>query len=179
MTPVRLLPLLLLLLAGCQREEADLLDHAAWTDVVAADDPFEDRPAAVDCAPLSWRPEDLGGENSLEIDTTGCDYLALTQDSLVDVAAGESLEVRLWHADLLAPDAAEAHAAIRLNGVLIWETRLQIPGGSEALPAALEIGTWEADADVPAASRVDLHLHNHGQNAYNLIQLRRLGFDSE
>lgn len=172
------LVMLTALSSGCVREETSLIDHQAWEQVEAADDPFPDRPATVDCSRLSWTTESLGDAPSLEIDTTACDYFAASQPTPADVRVGETLEVRLWHNDLVNTEPAEAHVALAVSGEVLWETEIAIPG-PEGTDAALIVETWEAEAPIAVGETVVLHLHNHGQNSYNFVHFRRLGSDTE
>lgn len=175
---LRSLPLLVALtLSGCARDEALLVEPTRWVEADADADPFADRPDTIDCSPLSWSVENLAAP-SLEIDSTDCDYLALTQPMVEDVRVGEEVEVRLWHNDLIAPEAAVTHVAVAFDGVTQWEVRLDIPVG-QVREAALIVDTFEATEEIPVDTEVIFHLHNHGQNSYNLVHVKRLGRDSE
>ncbi len=159
--------------AGCARDEAALVDHDAWVAVDPADDPFDDRPDDVDCARLAWTVETLGDAPSLEVDTTSCDYLAVGQPTIADAAVGETVEVRLWHDELVAADPAETHVALAVDGAVVWETRLPVPAG-EPREGAMVIATRELDEPIAEGAAVVFHLHNHGENSYNLVHFRRL-----
>jgi len=171
---VRALPLLLLTgaLTGCPTEPEPepepiwLVDHHAWEYVEdPADDPLDDRPDPIECLDTAWSYEFIG-EGSLELRTIDCNYLAVRQPALTDVAAGEELHVRLWHHELTAADPAEAHAAIVAQGEVIWEIRHDIPGDS-----GMDAPTWAAEEDIDAGDEIVFHLHNHGTNTWNFIEL--------
>ncbi len=164
---------LLIFGAGCAREGASLVDHDAWTVVEADADPFDDRPETVDCSRLAWAAEVLGEEPTLEVDTTACDYLSVSQPALTDVRVGETVEAMVWHSDLVAAEDAEAHVAVAVAGAVWWEVRLPIPAG-EGLDASLQSRVWEAEEPIAEGAEVVFHLHNHGQNSYNLIHVRRV-----
>jgi hypothetical protein len=105
-------------------------------------------------------------EGLLELDTRFCNYFIVTQPSLAAVRAGDQLTLDWSHLDLDAPAAAEAHLALSLDGELQWETRVAIPNE----PAAYH-PSWIASRDYPAASRITLHLHNHGINNWKVLSL--------
>lgn len=164
--PVRLLLPLLLLTACTPREVASLVDHEAW-ELADADDPWPDhRPDPVECSPLSWSVEDTGGQESLEVDTEDCDYLVVGQDSVAGAQAGDTLRFRLWHFDLFDFEDAEAHAGITLGGVTWFEETVPIPSDSEMLIVEVPL-----DEPLDAGLPVVFHLHNHGANVWNLIEL--------
>jgi len=146
-----------------------LVDHSLWVDVGAADDPFEDRPEEFECSELSHGYDSIGGEDSLEVDTAGCDYLTVSQPSLASVLPGDQINLRLWHYSLDGPDG-ESHIAVTVGGELIWDLRLPIPGESE-----LVSDSFGSELSAPEGSEVLFHLHNHGSNTYNFIELSVAG----
>ena len=162
-------PLLLLCLAlsACApREVVSLVDHDLW-ELADAQDPWPaHRPDPAECGALSWSAEDSGGQESLEVDTQDCDYLVVGQDSLGEGQAGDTLRFRLWHFDLFSFDAAQAHAAVMVDGEPLFEQTVPIPSDSEMLITELEL----EDA-LPAGVPVVFHLHNHGSNVWNLLEV--------
>ncbi len=161
-----LLPLLVFLCACEAREVVPLTEHEAWA-LADDQDPWPaHRPDPVECSGLSWSVEDTGGQESLEVDTQECNYLVVAQDSVAEVRAGDTLRFRLWHFDLFSFDSAEAHAAITVDGVPVFEELVPIPGDSEMLITEVPI-----DEDIAAGVPVVFHLHNHGSNVWNLIEL--------
>lgn len=143
-----------------------LVDHARWSAVAPPDDPFDDRPAEVSCQEGGYGAEDFEGEASFSVLTGLCGYLTATQPALVSAAAGDSINVRLWHFDLTSPNPGEAHAAIVLEDTVIWEERVAIPSKGAMLEASVELAV-----PVPADRPVYFHLHNHGANSWSLIEL--------
>ena len=157
--------------AACTSEPPEaqaLVDHMLWVEVGAADDPFEDRPAVVECSALAFG-YDFIGEDSFEVDTGSCDYLTVAQPSLVAVESGDSLDFRLWHTGLSGPEG-ESHVAVTLGGELAWDIRISIPGESELISETLV-----SDFDVPVGAEVLFHIHNHGSNNYNLLDCKVTG----
>jgi len=164
-----LLPLLFAL--GCSVEPPEpepLVNHNLWVPVSASDDPFDDRPAEVECSPLAFG-YDFIGEDSMEVDTGGCNYLTVSQPSLADVASTDSFYFRLWHNGLVGPDG-ESHVAVTLDGELVWDLRIPIPGESGLLSE-----TVESDFSAPLGSQVLFHIHNHGSNTYNFLEFTVIG----
>jgi len=147
---------------------APLVSHPLWQPVEdAADDPFDHRPAETACDESGYQAELLAGESVFSVETRDCAYLTATQPSLVALSQGDLLKVRLWHFALTSTEAsAEAHVALALDGEVVWEKTLDIP-----TEAGLLSDTWRAERPLPAGTPVHLHVHNHGENSYSLIEL--------
>jgi len=151
-----------------------LIDHAAWVTLAAEDDPVsEHRPAEIDCGVGGWYLEDTGAVPKLEVDTNQCNYLALSQPSLRAITAGDTLQVSFYHFDLVAPEPAEGHLQLRVDGNVVWDYLIPIPTDEEnnKTPAAFIDETVVVEFDAPAGAEVYLHLHNHGQNTWNVVDL--------
>jgi hypothetical protein len=147
-------------------ETVMLVDHELWSPVAAADDPFGDPPDQVDCEPAAWGTENLGDELTFFVKTQGCNYLTVAQPTLSAIKSGETINIRLWHYDLTAPAASEAHLGLHIGDHLAWEANVPIPTDSELL-----VDTWTAPADIPAGQDISFHVHNHGNNEYNLVEV--------
>lgn len=144
-------------------EFASLIDHQAWTQIDAAGDPLaEHRPTAVECGLGGWYLED----ESLEVDTNLCNYLALAQPSLATITEGRGVRLGFYYFNLVAPDPALAHIAMLVDGQLLWEREVEIPGDAQVLE--LE---FESPLSAPLGAEVVFHLHNHGQNTWVLQNL--------
>jgi len=138
-----------------------LIDHSAWEFVPAEEDPLvEHRPAIVDCGIAGWFVENA----ELEIDTNFCNYAALRQPALGPIERCTPLRIELYHFDLLAPEKAEAHAALLIDGQVVWEKFIEIPG-----KAAVYEQEFISPIAAPAGAEVMLHLHNHGQNTWTVL----------
>jgi hypothetical protein len=149
------------------RERTSLIDHERFELLAAARDPFDDRPSAAhECPSTAYFAEDLGGERVFSVYTDGCSYATFMTPSLVPVKRGEFLNARLWHFALIAPDTAEAHLVVSIDGGSGVEERIPIPKES-----ALIRQSWQAPQDHPAGTPVYFHVHNHGNNEYLLIEL--------
>jgi hypothetical protein len=141
-------------------EAGPIVTPEAWQRAADDDDPFmEHRPATYGCADGGWGVED--GE--LEIDTGACAYLSIEQPVLLDVPAGATIGVRLFHQPLHADDDAVGHAALAVDGVVLWERSVRIPGPANAYDDEVM-----APRAIVAGERVVFHLHNHGANTWRL-----------
>lgn len=145
--------------------DAALVDPAAWVlDLDAADPLADHRPETVACSTASI-DEEYGG---VEIDTTACTYAQLQQPLRSALEAGEPLRVIAWHQALAALEPAEAHLALLVDDVVVWEQHVAIPGDAQAWDT-----TFDSPLSAEAGSRVLLHLHNHGANTWTLADFAR------
>jgi hypothetical protein len=143
-------------------EPGSLIDHEKWQLVEADADPLADhRPEQVDCDPASWKLE--LESSSLEVDTNFCNYLAVAQPSLLPLEQGQLVRVIFYHFDLVAPEPAVAHVAISIDGQVLWEREIAIPGDVNVFDE-----TFASPITAELGSQVVFHLHNHGPNAYRL-----------
>jgi hypothetical protein len=143
-----------------------LVRHAAWKPCAAAADPFDDRPTTVECPHDAAYAQLLGSELAFDVDTGRCPYLSVYQPSLVDVRAGASIAVRLFHFALSAPEPAEAHAAVLFDGLHVLDARVPIPAEGGLITASVV-----AVRDIPAGTPIYFHLHNHGANSWALVEI--------
>lgn len=163
---------MLWLLLACAAPPTDSAEPVVFTTLVEAwapgqDDPLADhRPEGEDCHASGWGPEGL----ALEVETDACDYAWLVQPVTRSLGAGAWLEGEMWSGPLDASEPAEAHVAILLEDEVVWEIYLQIPGPPEVHPIAVEL-----DAPIPLDTQLGLHLHNHGDNVWNLGPLTLTG----
>ena len=145
-----------------------LVDLHAFVALGPSDDPFTDRLQDAQCDVAEYGWELFGGEDSFSVDTGACTYLTASQLSLVALKAGDTVRVRVWHTELKAPVAAEAHMALRLGDEVLLDRRIPIPG-----PSGLDAPTWTAPKDVPAGTPIAFHIHNHGMNSWSLLEVTR------
>ena len=138
----------------------------SWTRLDVGTDPFTDRPVTVDCRPDGVAAELLADERVLGVDTGFCSYLTAQQATRRAVAAGEVIKVRLWHFELSAPEPAEAHAVILVDGLSVLDEHIPIPS-----PGGLIVRQLRVERDVPVGAPVYFHLHNHGANSWALVEV--------
>lgn len=168
--------LLLLGVAACEGEPpppepgtGPLVALEAWERVDdASEDVFgAERPDGLVCDPvLGIGTEFFGADEVLELNTDYCNYATVRQPSLRSIAAGETVAVRFWHYELTHPAPAEAHLAIAIDGEARWEERIPTPA-----PAAFVDGEIAIDRALPAGTDIQVHVHNHGANSYDLLAL--------
>ncbi|MCA9691843.1 MAG: hypothetical protein KC636_19720 [Myxococcales bacterium] len=163
--------LLALCALGCNdarvKEPTRLANADQWARVT---DPASDlfaamRPADATCdaSGVYVDPTTMG----LEIDTGLCDYVTLAQPTTVELIAGDIVEIVVYHDVLMAltPDA-EGYVGLAIDGEVIWEMTVPIPRGPETLSEEIEI-----ERDIPAGATMQLHVHNHGANTWELQSL--------
>jgi hypothetical protein len=161
-------------LAGCSGTDEQktcspgtLVDHEQWQVVHGAEDPFDsERPPIVNCSAEAARFEEFGGEPSFGVDTLSCDYVTVAQPSLRDVCAGDQLQIRIWHFELTAPSPGEAHIAVMLGEHSLFDSRYPIPSDS-----GLDFPVVTAPSDIAKGSPAVFHVHNHGDNSFNILEL--------
>ncbi|MEZ4382554.1 MAG: hypothetical protein R3A79_14550 [Nannocystaceae bacterium] len=163
--------LLLVSVAACDEAapaaldpDRPLVDVTLWAPIEAADDPLVDhRPPTIDCPVAAWGPE----VGDLEVQTGVCNYLAIGQPSLREIAVGEVVAVDLWHAELDAAEPATGHFALIVDDDAVADIEVAIP----AAPAVHRLD-WTATRTIPEGATIGLHLHNHGYNAWTVVDLR-------
>lgn len=163
--------LVIVLSSGCTilvpGAPVSLVDMNAWTLATGDADPFsgEGGPDVV-CSEEDAGFYLFGGEPSLEIRTDFCARATMTQPAAVAIGTGDIVAVRGWHEQLTAPEPAEAVVALAIDGAEIWRAVFPIP--SDGGPILAEI---TAPRDFGAGVPIAWHVHNHGKNAYNLLDL--------
>ena len=151
---------------AAELEPEPLVEAGAWEAGAGDLDPLAShRPEPWICPPGSWG-EEFG---ALEVSTGACNYLHVEQPLRVDLARGDQLRVQLWWSGLLAPEPAIAHLALLVEGELLWEREVEVPG-----PAAAHELEFPSPITAEVGARVIFHLHNHGQNSWTLAALERV-----
>jgi len=119
------------------------------------------RPADATCDDAGYFVEPV--TQSLEVQTGLCDYLTVTQATLEPLAPGDVVAIRAFHYELQAPEPGEGYLGFALDGRIEWEVRVPIPGEAGALGGEIVI-----DRALPAGAEMQVHVHNHGANAWEL-----------
>jgi hypothetical protein len=139
-----------------------LVAFDAWTEVSRDEDPFiTDVAAAPACASPGFHAE--ADQAWLELDTGLCNWMTVTANARAAVAEGEMLQVKLSHFDLNAPEPTEAQATLTFGVCDAWSKTIVIPS-----PAAVYADEVASPCPLRAGNPVLFHLHNHGQNTYQL-----------
>jgi hypothetical protein len=147
-----------------QETRISLIETAAWDFQSKNRDMFPDhRPTTIDC------PRDEGWlieEGEVEVRTESCSYLSLTQESLLNIPAGNRLEFAISHSDLVFQESAMAHVALSVGGVTLWEQEIPIPSEGKIYRREIEL-----DFDIAQRDAIEVHLHNHGSNTWSIHSL--------
>lgn len=139
-----------------------LVELEDWTAVERDDDPFVDDDAPPeDCVSPGVRVED--DQSWLELDTTQCGFITVAADARFDVAEGQKLKLDVSHFDLNAAEPATAELRLRFDDCEAWENSIAIPS-----PANVYELEFDSPCQVAQGGQVLFHLHNHGQNTYQL-----------
>lgn len=165
----------LLVLLACPAAEPEPVDPEPFVIAtidgwVRVTDPAADvfaamRPAdAPPCDETGYGLEQLG--LSFEILTGLCDYLTVAQPIIEPLSPGDVVTIRMWHDELQAPTPTEGYAGVALNGVIGWETTVPIPS-----PYGTMGGEFTVGHDVAAGTMMQYHVHNHGINSWNLLDI--------
>jgi hypothetical protein len=144
-----------------------LVEAIAWDVQPKNRDAFPDhRPAVVTCEQdKGWMIE----EDILEVRTEFCNYLSISQQSLLDLAAGTNLELALSHSALNFNAPATAHLAVSIGGTPVWETSVTIPSDKGIIKETLVLPFAVSRGDP-----IEVHLHNHGNNTWEIRSLDAL-----
>lgn len=141
-----------------------LIEPLAWDVQPKNRDIWLDhRPEDIDC------PRDTGflvEDDELEIRTEFCNYLSLSQQSLLDMPSGTELEFTMSHSDLNFNAPATAHVALSINSTTIWESNVDIPS-----PNAIIKETLTLPIGVSRGDPIAIHVHNHGDNTWTIHSL--------
>ena len=139
-----------------------LVPLEGWSTVARADDPFVTDPeAAPACVGPGFRLEP--DFEQLELDTGLCNWVTLTGKALFDVRAGQQLQLRFSHYNLDAAAPATAELALAFPDCDVWAKQIAIPGA-----AAVYKEQFASPCALKAGQSVLFHLHNHGQNTYQV-----------
>jgi hypothetical protein len=165
----------LLLLVGCpgptdpvvpDPTPVPLVNSEAWVRVV---DPTMDvfaaeRPPDAVCDDFGWFYDPL--YQSLAVQTDECDYPTLTQPTLEPLEPGDVVRIQGFHGTLSAPEPSEGYLAIAVDGVILWELTVAIPGGAAVIDEEITI-----ESSFALGSELQFHLHNHGPNTWDLMSV--------
>lgn len=152
--------------AGNVAPALPLVSSTRWQVLGPEADPFDDRPALVQCDAASYAPELLAAEPVFGVDTGGCSYITVSQPSLAAAAEGTAFRARIWHFALEAQEPATAHVSVRAGDLTLVDRRVPIPG-----PGALILVEGLLTAPIAAGTPIYFHLHNHGANSWAFVEL--------
>lgn len=142
-----------------------LVEAQAWdTQPKNRDAFFTHRPDEdIECKlDRGWFIED----GAVEVRTEFCNYASLGQQVLLDLEADTELKLNFSHSVLDFNAPSSAHVAISIGAVPIWEKTIAIPGQSNIYTETILLPSAIARGDL-----IELHIHNHGSNAWTLHSL--------
>jgi hypothetical protein len=167
-----------LLLLGCGDHDSLPIPEAArsfqtlvgvedWKPLARERDPFVEDESPPACTTEFARVEEEQGW--LELDTAECSFITLAAGANAAVEAGQELSLEVSHFDLDAAEPATAELRLRFEGCDVW-------GESIAIPSAANVYQERFSSPCPIAQggQVMFHVHNHGQNTYQLRSLKVL-----
>ena len=115
---------------------------------------------------MGYGIESLGPDLVFEVKTDLCNWFTGAQPTLVALAPGDTVAIRVWHYELVAPMPSEGYVALAIGGTIEWHATVAIPG-----PHGLLEGEIIVDRDVPAGTELQFHVHNHGINDWELFEI--------
>lgn len=166
------LPLLLML--GCEPPDPPedpvtlpLVQADAWARLTNEDlDVFAgERPDDAVCDDEGYFVDPI--KQVLEIETELCDYLTAHQPTLEPIEVGDTVEVWGYHDLLLSDEPAEGYFGLAIDGQVLWEYRVDIPSGPMVIGEE-----FVSDRDFSSGSDIQVHIHNHGPNTWEVVALR-------
>jgi hypothetical protein len=161
-------------LFGCPAEDPPedpepvlLARSADWTRVAdPSQDAFADqRPTGTTCDETMGLGIDPIGF-AFEIKTDLCDYATVHQPTLVPLARGDTIHVRIWHDELRAPMPSFGYVGFAIEREVIWSGTQEIPHAIDTLE-----GDVVVERDVAAGTELQVHVHNHGINSWNILDV--------
>ena len=148
-----------------ERVWVELVVGSEWSITPPELDPYEPlREGRTRCG-VTDMGEEYGG---IEISTTRCGHMTLTQPILSDLQAGDLLEIVVWHSPLVSETPAQGLMSVDLEEVTLWSETLLIPNVARSWTLTLEV----TESFARGASMF-FHVQNHGTNAYTLLSVKR------
>jgi len=149
-----------------QPSHQPLVSIDGWSGVARNEDEFISDPDVVpSCVGEGFFVED----SWLEIDTTVCGWVTIEGAARFAVDEGQQLRIVVSHFDLVALEPSQGELRLRLGNCDAWQKSVAIPQ-----QAAVYTEPFASPCSLEAGGAVQFHLHNHGQNNWQLQQLTLL-----
>jgi hypothetical protein len=140
-----------------------LTSATEWTEVAREADPFVSDPTqAPACVGSGFFVED----DWVEIDTGLCNWVTLEAGGRFQVARQQQLRLVVSHYDLSASEPGEASLRVQFGACEVWQKFVAIPS-----PAAVYSEELASPCGLEQGGTLLFHLHNHGQNNWQLQEL--------
>lgn len=154
----------------CAEQGVVVADPTAWRVVVDdADDPWG--PRADRCGPAQHRTETQADLRWHEVETRGCGAATLHQPARVDLCAGDTVAIDVWHFPITEGDGdwTLAFGVSGADGRFEEFTRytVPLPGAATTFTARFELGRAVAMGDT-----LWVRLTNHGTNTWNIYSMQ-------
>lgn len=157
---------LLGLLVACSSsggtEDLLLTSSDDWAGIPEGSDPFwadDSGQSTVVCGEQDWHAED----ETVEINTTECNYVTLSQPLPVSIKKGDIISFSAWWQTLASEETALAHIEVRIGTWSLLNEQIAIPADADARD--LEVA---APKDLASGTPIYFHVHNHGFNSWTL-----------
>lgn len=161
--------------AGCDayecEEKVEIVDHTKWRLLPPEEDVFPAPPGTELCTEENIRMEPFGdaGPIAVDVDTaTGCGWATVEQTTSADLVPGDEVQLRMFYFSQTVFPEAEANVVVAFNGEPFWNVKIPIPTST-----GLEAPLIPVDRDLPAGTKVQFHVGNHGDNSWNLLEVSR------
>ncbi len=132
-----------------------------WGPLARELDPFADADTPEACESEGVRVEEE--QSWLELDTTACGFITLAAGAGYGVEEGQELALSVSHFDLDAAEPSTAELRLRFEECDVWEKSIPIPSDARVYEER-----FSSPCAIAQGGRVLFHLHNHGQNTYQL-----------
>jgi hypothetical protein len=159
--------------SGCGRAEPEPAETTSGYELLAsADDWSQVEPTAdpfvsdVDQMPACVGPVFFVENDWVEVDTGVCNWVTLQARARFAVEPRQALRLVVSHYDLSAIAPAEARVEVRFGNCKLWQKPVAIPS-----PAAVYSEELESPCALEQGGLMLFHLHNHGQNNWQLQEL--------
>jgi len=157
-----------LLTTGCpsntEPRSGDLIDPNAWQSIEIGSGPFAE--LASDESQCDSRGIKFE-EGVLEIDTGLCSFYTGEQPLMTGIREGDTVSYLIYHSALASTDPALGYVALQIGETIVFEREVPIPFSSQVYA-----DTITADFEVPSATPVYFHVHNHGANSWRMAHIR-------
>ena len=155
-------------------EGATPIAHAArWEPLDLSEDPIASSSLGVEtqCGEESLTVELTDDGLYLDLDTTACDWLTVTQSSTAPLQKGDMLRIWAFRWPMVV---AEGEGLISLSAgeppLTLWEARPLLPQERSELYYE-DVPVMSA---VPSGTPLYWHVSNHGQNVWSLLGVLRV-----
>ncbi|RYZ06885.1 MAG: hypothetical protein EOO73_13920 [Myxococcales bacterium] len=132
---------------------------------VSEQPPLEEPPLECETSGVLLEEE----QHWLELDTAECDFITVAAGARFAVEEGQELSLSVSHFDLKAAEPATAELRLRFEECDVWQKSIAIPSAANVLTER-----FAAPCGIAQGGQVFFHLHNHGQNTYQLRSLEVL-----